>query len=488
MSKIVGQQLRRCREERKLTLEQAASATRIRVHYLQALEAGDFGALPSAVQARGFLRAYAGYLGLNGDSLLDELDGRKLVEPAAAASPAELEPEPEEAEEALEEADEDEPPGSVDLPAAPAASAGPDTRPLRAPAGSAAAASPTPEAAAPAPKKRTRSAAIFKEVGQTLQRQRDLLGISLEDVERHTHLRQRYLQALEAGDLDNLPSPVQGRGMLNNYAIFLGLNPEPLLLRFAEGLQARLAARQPRAETASERRKRKSPGLPPALRRFFAGDLLIGALLAVFLLIFVGWLTVRIFSLSGQAGVTATAPSIADVLLASPTPTLTPTAAAQTPTPPPAAPTTAPEQPEPQPAGEQTGAPSSAETPAAPAPGGAQTPGAAAGVQVSIAVRQRGYLRVLVDGKVQFDGRVIPGSAYNYAGAETVEIQAGNAAGLQIFYNGIDQGPGGAFGQVIQRIYTAQGMLTPTPLPSPTPKEGAGTPPAEASATPSAAP
>jgi hypothetical protein len=32
--------------------------------------------------------------------------------------------------------------------------------------------------------------------------------------------------------------------MLSNYAIFLGFDPEPLLLRFAEGLQANLAARQ----------------------------------------------------------------------------------------------------------------------------------------------------------------------------------------------------------------------------------------------------
>ena len=44
--------------------------------------------------------------------------------------------------------------------------------------------------------------------------------------------------------MDGLPSPVQGRGMLNNYAAFLGMNADRLLLQFAEGLQAQLDARR----------------------------------------------------------------------------------------------------------------------------------------------------------------------------------------------------------------------------------------------------
>jgi cytoskeletal protein RodZ len=96
-------------------------------------------------------------------------------------------------------------------------------------------------------------------MGLLLQRQRDLLGLSLEDVERHTHLRTHYLRALEAGKLEDLPSPVQGRGMLKNYTTFLGLDPEPLLLRFAEGLQARLAAQQ----AAQPRKRAPAVAEPP---------------------------------------------------------------------------------------------------------------------------------------------------------------------------------------------------------------------------------
>jgi cytoskeletal protein RodZ len=43
-------------------------------------------------------------------------------------------------------------------------------------------------------------------------------------VERHTHLRAVFVKALEEGAFDKLPSPVQTRGMLSNYATFLDLD------------------------------------------------------------------------------------------------------------------------------------------------------------------------------------------------------------------------------------------------------------------------
>jgi cytoskeletal protein RodZ len=57
-------------------------------------------------------------------------------------------------------------------------------------------------------------------------------------------LRKHYLKALEEGDYNALPSSMQGRGMLSNYAKFLGLDEENLLLQFAEGVQAIFAEKQ----------------------------------------------------------------------------------------------------------------------------------------------------------------------------------------------------------------------------------------------------
>ena len=61
------------REERGLTLQQAANATRIRIEQLRALEAGDPERIPAQVYARGYLRTYARYLGLDPEPLLAEL-------------------------------------------------------------------------------------------------------------------------------------------------------------------------------------------------------------------------------------------------------------------------------------------------------------------------------------------------------------------------------------------------------------------------------
>jgi cytoskeletal protein RodZ len=278
-----------------------------------------------------------------------------------------------------------------------------------------------------------------------------LLGLSLDDVERHTHLRQRYLRALEAGDLDALPSPVQGRGMLHNYAAFLGLDPEPLLLRFADGLQARLVARRTARALARPAPARRSPVLPAPLRRLLSGDVLIGGALAVFLVAFVLWSAIRIFAMGSQGSPTPTAPSIAEVLLASPTATNSPTPLPPTPTslsPGSIFPT--------QPL--TTDAMS----------GGPFPPEAQGDVQVYITVRQRAWVRVVVDGEVGFEGRVLPGSAYTYSGDSQVEILTGNGAALHVFFNQQDMGQMGSFGQVVHRIFALQGVTAPTPTITPT--------------------
>ncbi|NPV66188.1 MAG: DUF4115 domain-containing protein [Anaerolineae bacterium] len=70
----LGQQLRNAREARELTLEEVEQALRIRARYLEAFEAGAYGDLPGAVQARGFLRNYARFLRLDEEAILAQFD------------------------------------------------------------------------------------------------------------------------------------------------------------------------------------------------------------------------------------------------------------------------------------------------------------------------------------------------------------------------------------------------------------------------------
>ncbi len=66
----LGARLIRARESRGLTLEDAERDTRISRRYLQALESEQFDAIPAPVYARGFLRSYSQYLGLEPQQML----------------------------------------------------------------------------------------------------------------------------------------------------------------------------------------------------------------------------------------------------------------------------------------------------------------------------------------------------------------------------------------------------------------------------------
>jgi cytoskeletal protein RodZ len=72
----IGATLREARERRQLTWEQVEADTKIRAKYLRALEEEEFNSLPSGTYVRGFLRAYASYLGLDGRLFVDEYASR----------------------------------------------------------------------------------------------------------------------------------------------------------------------------------------------------------------------------------------------------------------------------------------------------------------------------------------------------------------------------------------------------------------------------
>lgn len=67
------------------------------------------------------------------------------------------------------------------------------------------------------------------EVGRTLREAREARGLSLREVQMELKIRQRYLEALEAENLDLLPGRVYARGFLRSYARYLGLQAEELV-------------------------------------------------------------------------------------------------------------------------------------------------------------------------------------------------------------------------------------------------------------------
>jgi len=66
----VGPALRKARQARRTSLDEASRDTHIRVEYLEALENETFSELNGDVYVRGSLRTYATYLGLNPDKVV----------------------------------------------------------------------------------------------------------------------------------------------------------------------------------------------------------------------------------------------------------------------------------------------------------------------------------------------------------------------------------------------------------------------------------
>jgi cytoskeleton protein RodZ len=428
MTETIGERLQKARQERRLTLDQVFQTLHIRQRFLEALENNQRDLLPSDVQGRGFLRMYADFLGIPVQPLLQAWENNSVVLPppeplVEIPVPASETPPP--AFQAVQSQPVKDPSKPEDLPESQEVS-------------------PTSGA--------DQSDFIFREIGGRLRRQREILGLSLIDIEQHLHIRLHYLKALEAGLEDDLPSLAQGRGMLKNYAHFLEMDAEALLMRFADAQQARRIERVEPGNVARVKPHRPmTTARPPLLKRLLTPDLLVISLVIVVFFGFAIWSAAQVSAINSQHA-KATPPSIAQVLL------ITPSETAFSETEPPEGAMNTPVE------GEQNNTQveaSNAEPTAVPTLDNLP-------LQVYIVAVQRAWMRVTVDGKVAFDGRVLGGNAYPFSGKTTIEMITGNAAALQVYYNQRNFGTLGVVGQVSSLIFSKDGIVTPTASFAPT--------------------
>lgn len=69
----------------------------------------------------------------------------------------------------------------------------------------------------------------MKTVGETLQSVRVKQGLSLDEISTRTRIRLEYLQAIETGEFDSLPSSVAAQGFIATVAEVLGIEPKTAL-------------------------------------------------------------------------------------------------------------------------------------------------------------------------------------------------------------------------------------------------------------------
>jgi cytoskeletal protein RodZ len=431
MSEISGSKLKQIREERHIPLEQVAKATRIRLSILQDLESDEYADLGSRAQIRGFLKLYADFLGVP-------------LEETAPQSPKE-EDQPSSEEQPKQAIPEAKVPAEVKTSPKAKPSKKRESKPIR----SRKKASTTPKAEKSAetlaPLPVSRSQQMLDDIGRQLNAHRRYLDIPWDLLVEQTHIPRAQLIALEQGNLDAFASPAEAKGLLQSYARFLNLNTDLLMVQFADALQERLAEK-----AASERRPRKRARLLSprwvALRRFFTLDLFFGTLLVGGIIFFMVWGAAQLMNQPEALTEATNLPEIQEVLIGSPTPlglepTLTPTEgepAFQLPT---ATPLSVPLD---------TTAP----------------------IQVVVHARQSVWVKVSADNKEVFQGRMSAGSVEAYTAEEFLEVEAGNAAALEIVYNQTQLDPFSRVGQLLRLRFDANGMqdisATPPYLPTPT--------------------
>lgn len=399
MEETIGQKLRSARHEKELSLDQISKELHIRAAYLQALEDENYQILSSQVQAKGFLKSYAEYLQI---PIKEELFSREMPENGKPA------------------------PGNRQN------------------------ATNVPVEGPHSP-----SAVLFQEIGEELNERRDILGLSQEDIEAHTHIPAHYIDFIESGAFDNFPSPTQARGMLINYINFLNINPDRLMLKYAEALQSELSLRQAELEEESEKPKLlsslprpKGIQVPQWMRMFFSPDLVLVSVLGVTIVAMTIWGIGRVNRARTELVPQPTAPSLVEALLPTETEIPTPTATIQA---------------------NSSGALLDVETQLEDTEIPTLEAASASSIQVFVVAQQRAFLQVTVDGELVYEGRTVPGDSLTFLGEESIELLTGNAAGLKVYYNNQDTGVLGITGEVVTVVYTLDGIIYPTQIPTATP-------------------
>jgi cytoskeleton protein RodZ len=264
--------------------------------------------------------------------------------------------------------------------------------------------------------------------GENLQREREMRGVTLQEISAATKISVRFLQALEAEEFAKLPGGIFTRSFIRAYAKYLGLDEDRVLAEY------QLVA-QPRADVDLTRLVVSNP---EARREASRGPIL--TLILAVVLMGGGY---GIFRYSRRA---AEPPRE----VSTPAPAASTPAAGQT-----SAPAPAPESAQPtaektsatRPGAASLGAPTA--TSQIPAGLEATITGVAeSGLVLQVAATERAWVAVDVDGKTVLQRVLNPSEIQTLKAKESFDVTTGNAQGIILTLNGETLKPLGRRGEV----------------------------------------
>jgi len=294
------------------------------------------------------------------------------------------------------------------------------------------------------------------EIGAYLQQVRLEQDKSLDEIATRTFIPMRLLKAIEQAQSDALPEAVFVRGFIRRFGEALNLDGTAIALEFTlddtepppqvsppqaapvhspQPAPVQSVEPEPTDELYARRERRsKNTQFPWSTAIVFSLIALIGALL--------------VYGLNRRTAQPelAASPSVESPSAAPAAPSLT----AETVTPSPAVSPDVPAVVSPSPSGAAI-APATPTAPATPAAGA--TP-----VSVSLNLTDRSWLRVTVDGEVEFEGILAEGAQQSWAAQQAIVIRAGNAGAVVVSPNQGAAQPMGTPGTAVTQTYTPNGL------------------------------
>jgi cytoskeletal protein RodZ len=254
------------------------------------------------------------------------------------------------------------------------------------------------------------------ELGQLLREAREKKGLSIAEVEEDTRIRQVQIEALEQEDYSKVPSGIYRKGLIRNYAQYLGLDlGEVADLHESDGPPA-----GPEPVVAEGFEPPKGMSITSWLFiDIFLGILIVAAAVVMGSLVYDRWRP----SLPSPSSTPTRGASLASpVLQLSPTSTPSPTATA-------------------------TEVPSGR-------------------LQVDVQIIARTWLEVFVDDEPAFRGLIEAGTNWSWFAENSIAMHIGNAGGVVATLNGQELGPLGESDQVVDIEWTWDNLhATPEPAP-----------------------
>jgi cytoskeleton protein RodZ len=239
--------------------------------------------------------------------------------------------------------------------------------------------------------------------GEHLRREREMRGVSLDEISAATRISTRFLEAIEKDQWDQLPGGVFNRGFIRSIARFLGLDEDSLVAEYALG-------------TTSDAQLHPARERPTGMSRNWRPAAV--AVVVIALIITGGVLGYR------RYGATIGAHLHARFLAARPggTPSLTVPPALATP-----------DASTPSVSGAVATAPA-----ADPAPDG---------LTLKMQAGKPADVKVIADGKVVFEGAVQPDDVKQFDARDTIEITSSDSGAVLLELNGQMVPPIGTPGQ-----------------------------------------